>query len=293
MGSCSCARRKRQSQLSGLDALIGALAARGYKVLGPTVRDGAIVYDEIGGRIRPAGGLDRSPGRRALPSGAPRRRRAFRLRGGAAFVEALPASADADALAGSEVRRRRLRSSRRSGRSRSSPSLASAPARFTRSRSRTRFSSKGPMPTWATRPGGAAPSSSPSIAARREEPASASPCKPGRRPNSGFDLALTELIGGPAQVPVEAGSAAGAEVLEVLPKKARHGRRSRSRGSGRRAHREPHGPQPRHARHQGASARTIPPIRAGTTPPRDALLAEIAPWRARPASAPRWTITAT
>ncbi len=31
----------------GLQALIGALARRGYKVLGPCVRDGAIVYDEI------------------------------------------------------------------------------------------------------------------------------------------------------------------------------------------------------------------------------------------------------
>lgn len=33
----------------GLQAMIGALAARGYRVLGPTMRDGAIVYDDIGG----------------------------------------------------------------------------------------------------------------------------------------------------------------------------------------------------------------------------------------------------
>lgn len=33
----------------GLQAMIGALAARGYRVLGPTTRDGAIVYDDIGG----------------------------------------------------------------------------------------------------------------------------------------------------------------------------------------------------------------------------------------------------
>lgn len=31
----------------GLQALIDALADRGYQVLGPTVRDGAIVYDTI------------------------------------------------------------------------------------------------------------------------------------------------------------------------------------------------------------------------------------------------------
>ena len=33
----------------GLDELFAALARRGYTVIGPTVRDGAIVYDEIGG----------------------------------------------------------------------------------------------------------------------------------------------------------------------------------------------------------------------------------------------------
>ena len=31
----------------GLDALIGALGDAGYKVVGPTISDGAIVYDEI------------------------------------------------------------------------------------------------------------------------------------------------------------------------------------------------------------------------------------------------------
>ncbi len=32
----------------GLDRLVGALCNRGYRVLGPTVRDGAIVYDDLG-----------------------------------------------------------------------------------------------------------------------------------------------------------------------------------------------------------------------------------------------------
>ena len=31
-----------------LEALVTALRARGYLVVGPTVRDGAIVYDELG-----------------------------------------------------------------------------------------------------------------------------------------------------------------------------------------------------------------------------------------------------
>ena len=32
---------------AGLDALFGALERRGYTLVGPTVRQGAIVYDEI------------------------------------------------------------------------------------------------------------------------------------------------------------------------------------------------------------------------------------------------------
>ena len=34
---------------SGLQALINSLLTRGYQVLGPTVRDGAIVYDSVSG----------------------------------------------------------------------------------------------------------------------------------------------------------------------------------------------------------------------------------------------------
>jgi ferredoxin len=44
----------------GLQAMLDALAARGYAVLGPTVRDGAVVYDRIEGlRDLPAGWTDR------------------------------------------------------------------------------------------------------------------------------------------------------------------------------------------------------------------------------------------
>jgi len=46
--------------IDGLEALISALAARDYKVLGPTVRDDATVYDEIAGVADlPAGWTDR------------------------------------------------------------------------------------------------------------------------------------------------------------------------------------------------------------------------------------------
>jgi len=49
---------------TGLDRLIGALSARGYRVLGPTVRDGAIVYGDLAATSDlPVGWTDRqSPG---------------------------------------------------------------------------------------------------------------------------------------------------------------------------------------------------------------------------------------
>jgi ferredoxin len=49
----------RVLELDGLDALIGALSSRGYDVVGPTVRDGAIVYDQIESAAElPAGWTD-------------------------------------------------------------------------------------------------------------------------------------------------------------------------------------------------------------------------------------------
>jgi ferredoxin len=46
-----------------LDLLIGALAARGYRVLGPVLRDGAIVYDDLGAASDlPIGWTDRQDG---------------------------------------------------------------------------------------------------------------------------------------------------------------------------------------------------------------------------------------
>ena len=54
------------------DRLFDALARRGYTVIGPTVRDGAIVYDEIRSVSGPADGLDRRAGRRPLPTSPPR-----------------------------------------------------------------------------------------------------------------------------------------------------------------------------------------------------------------------------
>ena len=54
-----------------LDVLFDALRRRGFKVVGPTVRDQAIVYDEISSTRGPARRLDRRAGRRHLPAAAP------------------------------------------------------------------------------------------------------------------------------------------------------------------------------------------------------------------------------
>ncbi|MEZ4451293.1 MAG: 4Fe-4S dicluster domain-containing protein [Nannocystaceae bacterium] len=52
----------------GLDRLVALLRARGYRVIGPTIRDGAIVYEEIeGAEALPIGWTDeQSPGRYRL-----------------------------------------------------------------------------------------------------------------------------------------------------------------------------------------------------------------------------------
>jgi hypothetical protein len=50
--------------LAGLDRLVQVLIADGYRVIGPTVRDSAIVLDELNSAARlPAGwGVDTGPG---------------------------------------------------------------------------------------------------------------------------------------------------------------------------------------------------------------------------------------
>ena len=114
-------------QPEALDALIEALRRRGYRVLGPTVRDGAIVYDELESADElPIGWTDRQDGGHVPPRAA-RRRGALRLRGRAALVEAVPLPAARPALAGAadgdggiEVEEEPRRRARRS------PSSASA-----------------------------------------------------------------------------------------------------------------------------------------------------------------------
>ena len=97
-----------------------------------------------------------------------------------------------------------------------------------------------------TRRGAKTLSSSPSIAARPAEPASASRCTPGRRPTAGFDLALTELLDGDDhEFLVEVGSEAGAGILRAASAPPRPPTADIASGrGGRRANGERNGPSP-------------------------------------------------
>ena len=170
-------------ELEGLARLVGALGDRGFLVIGPTVRSGAIVYDVLDSadelpdraaptcRSRAATGSSGATTRpvSATPSGRSRGSesccRPSCSSGGrerepdGGFVVA----PDARRAAAARVHRR--------------PRAASC----TRSRSRTGAASAARTPTTTTRRAGATRSSSRSTAARPAAPASASRCRPGRR----------------------------------------------------------------------------------------------------------------
>ena len=83
---------------AGLPRLFAALRARGYQVVGPTVRDGAIVYDHLAGPEQlPEGWTDEQEGgtyrlKKRSDAGA------FRLRRRATFVEKISFPAGGAAL---------------------------------------------------------------------------------------------------------------------------------------------------------------------------------------------------
>ena len=70
----------RVLERAGFDALLHALQARGYRLIGPTIRDRAIVYDTLRVERRPPGRLDGPAGRRHVPARATRRRGPVRVR---------------------------------------------------------------------------------------------------------------------------------------------------------------------------------------------------------------------
>ncbi len=156
-----------------LPALFAALRARGYRVLGPTVREDAIVYDEVTGwtTCRLAGPTSRTAG--AIGSSGVATP-PVRLRRRPALLEAIPASAAAAPVAGRDARLALPCYAGSPGSAEDSPSSASAPASCTRSPSRTACSWAARTSTRLRARGERTSSSSPSIAARPAAPASAS-----------------------------------------------------------------------------------------------------------------------
>jgi ferredoxin len=202
-----------------LDDLIGALRHRGFRVLGPTVRDGAIVYDELeGAHELPVGWTDRQEAgtyrlerredeaRFGYAVGPhswkqflfPARLRLWRARanGGVPLVEEEPT--DETPLAFIGVRACELNA------------IAIQDRVFT--------GGKFVDHDYAARRRGIFV-----VAVNCGEPGGTCFCvsmDTGPRVEQGYDLALTELLDGEHRFLVEAGSSAGAEVLAVLPSRA-------------------------------------------------------------------------
>jgi hypothetical protein len=147
----------------GLQEIIDGLARRGYRVIGPTVRDGAI--SRAAGDI----GSSAAPMRRFL----------------AMLLDRIPGSAFCTRRSSGSGRHAAKvtvsRSSKGLRRQSRSPLLACVPASSARSRSRTGFFSRGHTSTVRTKFGVTVPSSWPSIAASRAPRASASPWTRDRR----------------------------------------------------------------------------------------------------------------
>ena len=92
---------------AGLDELFAALERRGYTLVGPTVRDRAIVLEELDSTAElPAGWTDVQEGG-TLPARAPRRRRAVRPQRRPELVEELPVPVRAARVDRPPGRRRR------------------------------------------------------------------------------------------------------------------------------------------------------------------------------------------
>src|SRR5579862_1528723 len=167
-----------------LDRIIVALAGRGYRVIGPVVRDGAIVYDTLTRLDElPAGWTDRQDGGRyrlerrgdmaysAMPSG--------RIPGNASCTRRSSGSGRRAVTATGSRPSNTTRP--RSG----SPSSGSAPANSGRSRSKTGCSLAANIGIEPTGSGASKHSSSRSIAARPAAPAFARRWEPDPRPGPG------------------------------------------------------------------------------------------------------------
>ena len=195
--------------LHGLQAIIDALRGQGFTVIGPTHRDGAIVLAEITG----VGDLPRGwrrPGRRPLPGQPAGRRGAVRLRRYRPVLEVDPVPGPRAGVAGNGT----------GPGSPSSPGRRCRPVRpargqratCTRSASTTRCCWGAPSPTGPTQ---ARRDGAFIVAVACSHPGGTCFCVSmgtGPRPESGFDLSLTELLdAGGHRFVVTAGSSRGAE----------------------------------------------------------------------------------
>ena len=187
--ACTEARQRQhgssRSSAQDLDRLVEALRTRGYTVMGPVARDGALVWDEVSSAADlPAGWTDeQAPGRYRLQPH--RRPRALRLDGGAGLAQDVAAPGDGDAAQGAARGRGPAGARRRSAGA--APGLP-RPARLRAGGHRA----AGPRPArrQGDRPGlpAAAPGRVPgrgAVRPRREAPASAPRWGPARRSTPG------------------------------------------------------------------------------------------------------------
>ena len=278
----------------GLQALINALAADGFRVLGPMLRDGAIVYDDVSNvSDMPSGYVDQ-PGCRPLSSGA-------RLGSEALFSYAAgPQSWKAFLF----PPRERLWSAKRDGESFSviEQGIDEQKLAFVGVRScdlhaiaiQDKVFCEGPFKDVRYE---ARRRSLFTVAVNCAEPGGTCFCASmdtGPAVKGGFDIALTELIDGDGQrFVVEVGTAAGAKILDgrpgVVGEGARSAARRRRRWSAPPA--EWGGASTRRASRKRCRARRS--IRNGTTSPSAASPARTARWSVPHASALRSRTTPT
>ena len=195
--------------VAGLDGLHGALRSAGDQVIGPTVRDGAIVLAELAsaGELPFGWGVElalAATGSGSALTPPPSPTRPGRSRGSSTCIR--PARSSGRCAA----RTARSRSPRPASRRRRWPSSGSGPATCARSESRTRCSARVSTPSsrYASRRAGIF-----IVAVNCTEPGETCFCTSmgtGPEAGEGYDLALTELAGaGEHQFLVDVGSPAG------------------------------------------------------------------------------------
>ena len=231
-----------------LEDLVEALPARGFRVVGPTVRDGAIVYDELESAADlPIGWTD------VQEAGS---YRLERRDDEARFGYAVGPHSWKQFLLPPRVRLWRARR-RDDGFEVEEEPPEDAPLAFIGVRAcelhaiaiQDRVFLGG---RYADRDYAARREDAFVVAVNCFEPGGTCFCVSmgtGPKAEAGYDLALTEILDGAHRLLVEVGSERGAEVLGELPRRARRaGRPRRGRRRGRRGRRA-HGPPARHDRH--------------------------------------------